>query len=175
MHNYSKDLQEANWLFSDNIKMQQLSQNEQKWLLLSSSLTKQLRVHFGPVEVRVLSECWLTNLAESEKCLFWGYERFWCREVLLHIQNKPLIFARTLMPEGFLLQHLELQRLGNKALGEWLFSQQNRVRKILQWAKIDGLQYDTYARRALVEVNTYPMMVAELFLEPQIFTEEVHG
>ncbi|SUC09344.1 putative chorismate--pyruvate lyase [Pasteurella canis] len=175
MHKYSKCLQEANWLFFDKSHTLQPPLNIQKWLLLSSSLTEQLRLHFGSVKVNVLSEYWLNNVAESERHLFTEYKRFWCREVLLYTQNKPLIFARTLMPDHFLLQHLELQQLGNRALGEWLFNQRNRQRKTSQWAKIEEFQYETYARRTLIEVNTSPIMVAELFLEPQIFTEEIHG
>lgn len=170
MLNYSKLLQEANWLPSDEAEISKLSESKQSWLLLSSSLTEQLTFHFGKVQISVIFEGWVTDISETEEQLFQLEKQFWCREVLLHTDKKALVFARTLIPERVLSEYTELQTLGNTALGEWLFCQTNRIRKSLQWTKMP--QTNHYARRALVEINHYPIMVAELFLDNQIFTKE---
>lgn len=89
----------------------------------------------------------------------------------LKSQDIPLIFARTLIPASLLTQHSELQQLGNRALGEWLFMQSDRIRQKLELTQDKNTAL--YARRALMSIGAENMMVAELFLTPQIFTRVV--
>ncbi|HHE3584164.1 TPA: chorismate lyase [Pasteurella multocida] len=169
MSDYSQLLQNATWQPSTDM---QLPLSISSWLELSTSLTTQLKQAFGEVNVCVLAESWITTLNENERQFFPKQAcPCWCREVILKSQDIPLIFARTLIPASLLTQHRELQQLGNRALGEWLFMQSDRIRQKLELTQDKNTAL--YARRALMSIGAENMMVAELFLIPQIFTRVV--
>lgn len=173
MRNYSTLLQSGNWQQTSALL---LPSAVHQWLSLSTSLTEQLRLAFGSISVEVLSEFWIEELTNGERDFFpFVQEKVWCREVILKKQENALIFARTLMSPALLENYPELQHLGNRALGEWLFSHPKRIKQKQQWLQdeITGL----YARRTLMalEKNARPdhILVAELFLEPSIFMREI--
>ncbi|WP_424409185.1 chorismate lyase [Pasteurella sp. PK-2025] len=169
MSNYSECLQQAEWVNTTNMPS---SQSIGHWLTLSTSLTKQLITHFGEIKVCVLAEYWVDELIENEQQFFPKQEnRLWCREVILKHQAQPLIFARTLIPVSLVNQHRELQQLGERPLGEWLFMFPDRIRTKLEWTQDNAT--GLYARRALMQIGQESMMVAELFLTPQIFTRTI--
>ncbi|MGC6406053.1 chorismate lyase [Bisgaard Taxon 45] len=169
MSDYSQLIQHADWQHSMETT---LPSSVSSWLNLSSSLTATLTQTFGEVRVSVLRESWITFLNDNERRFFpKEAARFWCREVMLKSQDTPLVFARTLMPDSLLAQHIELQQLGNRALGEWLFTRSDRIRQKLEW--MQDQTTELYARRALIQIGQESMMVAELFLTPQIFTRSI--
>ncbi|XWY19749.1 chorismate lyase [Bisgaard Taxon 45] len=169
MSDYSQLIQHADWQHSMETV---LPSSVSSWLNLSSSLTATLTQTFGEVRVSVLNESWITFLNDNERRFFpKKATRFWCREVMLKNQDTPLIFARTLMPDSLLAQHIELQQLGNRALGEWLFMRPDRIRQRLEWTQDQAT--GLYARRALMQIGQESMVVAELFLTPRIFTRTI--
>ncbi|MGC7590656.1 chorismate lyase [Bisgaard Taxon 46] len=169
MFDYSRFIQQANWLSPEEMNIPPHIEN---WLNLSTSLTAQLRAAFSEINVKVLSEYWDGNVSQNEQAFFVkGVQKFWCREVLLNSDTQPLIFARTLIPNTLLATHSELQQLGNRALGEWLFTRPDRIRTKLEWAYEPDNKL--YARRALVQIGDETMMVAELFLASDIFTRTI--
>lgn len=173
MRDYSTLLQSGNWQQTNTLI---LPPAVYQWLSLSTSLTEQLRLAFGTIRVEVLSEYWVTDLDDNERDFFpTQQEQFWCREVILKNQDNALIFARTLMPHSLLEKYPELQYLGNRALGEWLFRHPKRFKQKQQWLKDDITCF--YARRTLMALGKNEhqeyLLVAELFLEPNIFMREI--
>lgn len=166
---YSTLLQRGRWRCPEDVV---LSPKVHQWLSLSTSLTEQLRIAYGAIDVEVLAEYWIKDLNESEGAFFSSQEeQFWCREVILAHQKNPLIFARTLMPLSLINHYAELQNLGNRALGEWLFKHPNRIKQKQEWLQDEVSGF--YARRTLIglEKDNHQdhILVAELFLEPNIF------
>lgn len=169
MCDYSQFIQQANWLLPEDMNVPLHIEN---WLSLSTSLTAQLRSSFPTINIQVLTEYWVNSVSQNEQDFFVRtHKQFWCREVLLNSDTQPLIFARTLIPNTLLAAHSELQQLGNRALGEWLFTRPDRIRTKLEWSYEPDKKL--YARRVLMQIGHETMMVAELFLASDIFTRRI--
>lgn len=89
------------------------------WLLSRESLTQKLKQCCQQFEVIVLGEQWIT----ANPLEWHGPEqKLWLREVLLQLDGTPWVFARTLMSPDLLKQQQQLEQLGQRPLGELLFS-----------------------------------------------------
>ncbi|MFC0322756.1 chorismate--pyruvate lyase family protein [Gallibacterium melopsittaci] len=138
-----------------------LSNPQQQWLSISGSLTAALKQHCKIFTVIPLFEGWITEHHPFYLDELAGYKQYWLREVILAGDNQAWIFARTVIPTNTFQQYRQaFQQLGNQPIGEWLF-QQAAVRSDLAWGKIEN----KYARRSILTVADYPLLVSELFLE----------
>lgn len=164
-------------------KTSQLNLYLQDWLLDPSSLTARLKQHCQEFRVQVLGQsiedC---SLEESNDDILAG-EQVLVREVLLFCDDKPQVFARSLLPLRSLTGNEEqLAKLGEQSLGQVLFNHPDLKRKGIEVASFD--QHSTVAelanyyelavieplwgRRSVFVVDEKPLMVAEIFL-PESF------
>ena len=104
---------------------------------------------------------------ENETALL-PVESYWCREVVLYGDGKPWVAARTLISKDLLTHYQSLFTLGDKPIGEWLFSL-SAQRVVIQWAK--DPESGLYARRSLFLVQEMPLLISELFLENSLISE----
>jgi chorismate--pyruvate lyase len=149
------------------------------WTYEPGSLTQRLRSYYGAaVKVKILfhrrqtpfqGERKLLKLPEHLNCL--------TREVLLHADGKPLILARTILPEQTIrVAHRNLSHLGNRPLGEVIFSYPNLERLDMQITIIPPSGWSLSAlaeasinqpiggRRTVYAIQQKPMLVSEFFL-----------
>lgn len=102
-----------------------------------------------------------------------GGTTLWIREVLLWAGGQPRVFARSsatldsLHNNGF-----ALEQLGNRSLGELLFSQAGIARGPLQishypahWLPAGFQQPGRWARRSLFQADGLQLLVCEVFLQ----------
>jgi chorismate lyase len=160
-------------------KTSQLNLYLQDWLLDPSSLTARLKQHCQEFRVQVLGQhienC---SLEESNEDIIAG-EKVLVREVLLFCDEKPQVFARSLLPLSSLTgNEAQLAKLGEQSLGQILFNHPDLKRKGIEVASFD--QHSTVAklanhyelsvlaplwgRRSVFVVDNKPLMVAEVFL-----------
>lgn len=141
------------------------------WLTADGSLTQRLRQCCQQFEVSLLGEVVATPLPGE-----WpGTEdKLWIREVLLCLDNRPLVYARTLAPSSL----TQLQHRGQKPLGELLFTDNNFIPGHMEWgqAPITGkIQQLTatlgqtsantiWGRRRYFHYRQQRLLVAEFFL-----------
>jgi chorismate--pyruvate lyase len=156
-----------------------LPKNVQSWVYETHSLTQRLRIKYGAgVAVKVLFNQWqLPFLSETQR-LHLPYHRYnLIREVLLHIDDKPLILARTVLPQTTIaVAKRKLSNLGTRPLGEVIFSYPNLVRgeldicripeqiwtaQLKQQVKIDAV---CWGRRTVYAIEQQPMLVSEFFM-----------
>ncbi len=156
----------------------------QPWLLDGGSLTRRLSracmVMGGRLCVTVLEEC--QTLAVREEGVRLGLAasaRVWRREVVLSCDDRPLVFARTLIPATQLRGHLgRLARVGNRPLGQLLFRLPAVRREPLELALLPpgselhrrampGLDQALWARRSIFRTPAGPLLVCEVFLPCQ--------
>ena len=141
------------WLENRQGLRHKLPDNVQSWTYESGSLTRRLRSYYGDaVAVKVLlqrwnkpflSECRLLKLSEHRYSL--------TREVLLHVDGKPLILARTIIPASAIkIVKSNLSHLGNRPLGEVIFSYPKLERIAMDVALINP---STWAQPAIAEAN----------------------
>lgn len=101
----------------------------------------------------------------------------WVREVVLHADGRPVVFARSILPMGSLRGAWRLfAGVGGRPLGAALFADPRIRRGALAWKKLDGRHPlgraaarsgALWARRSLFYRNGRPLLVSEVFL-PEI-------
>ena len=164
-------------------KTSQLNLYLQDWLLDPSSLTARLKQHCQEFRVQVLGQsiedC---SLEESNDDVLAG-EQVLVREVLLFCDDKPQVFARSLLPLRSLTGNEEqLAKLGEQSLGQVLFNSPSLERQAIEVAEFDQnssvaqlakdlalkVENNLWGRRSIFVLENKPLMVAEVFL-PEAF------
>ena len=192
------------WVTADYSSILHLKDNIREWLLDSASLTLRIKQHcqcqrLGCFSVKLLNQgMGLPSNDEVQRLRLRSRRYALIREVLLFCGDTPLIFARTVIPIKTLTgPQRQLGRLGNRPLGEFLFSQPELQRDMMEVAVISqGHQlYDAavqslnkkhslaqsktyssrriWARRSVFCLRHKPLLVAEVFL-PEILNQSGH-
>jgi chorismate--pyruvate lyase len=172
-------IQEPHWRLADSSSFPPISRQSRSWLAESGSLTLRLRKEVGEnLTVRVLREGrYPPFYGESQNLHLASRWSAWVREVVLCIDQVPRILARTVIPPAALRgPHAGLARLGNRPLGEVLFSRPGLQRRRLEWSKIPSAIWATpakdqfnlwdplWGRRSLYVLEDTQLLVCEFFL-----------
>jgi chorismate lyase len=158
-----------------------LPEDVQSWVYESGSLTQRLRDYYGEVKVKILFHDWRNPYLGEHKLLNMPWRRYGLiREVLLHTGGKPLLLARTVIPELTIkAAHRNLAHLGTRPLGEVIFSYPDLERICMDMALIPrcawtpaananaDIREPVWGRRTVYAIQNRPMVVSEFFL-PEI-------
>lgn len=148
------------------------------WLLDTGSLTERLQSHCRHFELQVLGqrpiELELEELTRLEIEIDSYNESDWqVREVILYGDNKPWVFARSILPSA--LCESDLAELGNQPLGQIIFNDSRFSRspfelncivhndEFLQTLKLQS-NNPIWGRRSAFHYKHHIMTVAEFFL-----------
>lgn len=160
-------------------KTSQLNLYLQDWLLDPSSLTARLKQHCQKFRVLVLGQSIENCSQEESNADIIAGEKVLVREVLLFCDDKPQVFARSLLPLRSLTGNEEqLAQLGDQSLGQVLFNHPDLKRKGIEVASFDkhstvaelasyyelSVSEPLWGRRSVFVVDEKPLMVAEIFL-----------
>lgn len=167
------------WTLNRSGSRHTLPHNVQSWIYETHSLTQRLRTEYGAgVAVKVLFNQWQSPfLSEGQHLRLPCYRYSLIREVLLHIQDKPLILARTVLPQATIaIAKHQLSNLGTRPLGEVIFSYPNLIRhksdiccipeKLWSISLKQQVKIDTacWGRRTIYVIKEQPMLVSEFFM-----------
>jgi chorismate--pyruvate lyase len=147
------------------------------WLQDRGSLTRSLQKKSGgDFSVTVLKQRWERPRLDEARALNIPPHQFaLIREVILHGNNQPWVYARSVLPQHTLNGHLRfLRKLGNKPLGALLFSNpsikrepvvlqrvaQSRLPASLQQAE----QPPLWGRYSIFRYGKNGILVSEVFL-----------
>jgi chorismate lyase len=160
-----------------------IPENVQSWTYESGSLTQRLRYVYGAgIAVKILLQRWQTPFLSERRLLGLPEHHYsLTREVLLHINGKPLILARTIIPASTIkAAKSNLSKLGNRPLGEIIFSYPKLERIAMDVTLIKpsiwmqpalaeaGINQPVWGRRTVYANAHKHMLVSEFFL-PEIF------
>ena len=151
------------------------------WLFEQGSLTRRILLNCTKkFRVEVLSQKWeRPMLNEALRLGVHPEHHALIREVLLYCGDNPWVFARSVLPRKTLTgPHRFLGKLGNRPLGEILFSDPNIQRDALEIAKIYKSQrmYScatgclinlpdfVWGRRSVFYLHKKSLLVNEVFL-----------
>lgn len=151
------------------------------WLFEQGSLTRRILRHCtNTFRVEVLSQKWQRPmLSEALRLGATPEHHALIREVLLYCGDTPWVFARSVLPRKTLTGPRRfLGKLGNRPLGEILFSDPTIKRDELEIAEIKKGQrmYScateilnnppdfVWGRRSIFYLHKKPLMVNEIFL-----------
>ena len=160
------------------------------WLFDEGSLTRRILFHCkNEFRVEVLSQKWeRPMLNEAFRLGVHSEHHALIREVLLYCGDKPWVFARSVLPRKTLTGRRRfLGKLGNRPLGEILFSDPNIQRDDLEVAEIKKGQRmyncatkslvdvpdSVWGRRSIFYLHKKPLLVNEIFL-PSILEQNNH-
>jgi len=167
------------WLENRQGLRHKLPGSVQSWTYESGSLTQRLRNFYGDgVAVKVLLQRWHTPFLSERRLLKLPEHQYTLtREVLLHANGKPLILARTIIPAATIkAAKSNLSRLGNRPLGEIIFSYPKLERIAMDVALINpptwtqsalaeaGIDQPIWGRRTVYAIAHKQMLVCEFFL-----------
>jgi chorismate--pyruvate lyase len=155
------------------------------WLNDQGSLTRRLKSHCPRrFKVVLLAEEW--GRPEPSEARLLGIptsQRVLLRQVHLKCDDQLCVYARSVIPLMTLQgRHRRLRFLGNKPLGEYLFSSPSLQRKRIEWSRLTPSsslyrmatagQPDSddpvWGRRSLFMIDGKPLLVSEFFL-PVLF------
>jgi len=161
------------WLAAGSLWRHRFPPEARSWLEEPGSLTARLACAFGAVRVTVLQEERGRLLASERRRMGLGSgEWIWVREVLLRAGDRPLVAARTVAPCSTLRgAGAAFARLGNRPLGELLFTHPGVVRGGMEWSRVESGHWrpaeippPRWGRRILYWIGAGPLLVNEFFL-----------
>ncbi|MFW5443750.1 MAG: chorismate--pyruvate lyase family protein [Methylococcaceae bacterium] len=172
-------IQDPNWKKKHPGIIQNFPANVHSWVYEKGSLTRRLRNHYGSsVTVEILFHRWKPAFLSECELLKLPHQQFnLIREVLLHADGKPLILARTILPEQTIkIAKRNLSHLGNRPLGEVIFSYPKLERLDLNTCRISpnlwtqtlqkkvSIKREIWGRRTVYAIQKRPMLVSEFFM-----------
>lgn len=140
------------------------------WLSDAGSLTARLLdASNGNLKVRVLQQSLeVPKFSERQLLGIGDRRRAMVREVILYGENKPWVYARSILPLTTLSGRLrKLRRLSNQPLGELLFKDPTMRREPVQVVCFDSasdINRSIWGRRSVFTLDNKPLLVAEVFL-----------
>ncbi|ELU00933.1 hypothetical protein CAPTEDRAFT_137355 [Capitella teleta] len=159
------------------IKAKHIPETLREMILDQNSLTRRLKqLHNNEFFVRVISHEWQEPSLQEKVFLNCEDQRASVREVLLFGSGQPIVFARSVLPESSLTgENEDLLELGEKPLGEYIFSQPGLHRGPIEVVDIQACQFNSHldfkfdteiawARRSLFYLREKPISVCEVFL-----------
>jgi chorismate--pyruvate lyase len=169
------------WRSSRRLLRTQVPAGWWEWLLDPASLTQRLqRACEGRFSVEVIRQCWDKPLHNEARAMgLLESRRALIREVYLHCDGRPWVFARTVIPHTTLTgRERRLMHLGNKPLGAVLFAEPRMQRGEVELACIHPGQrlfrvatqrqqqnpVEIWGRRSVFRLHDKPLLVSEIFL-----------
>ena len=165
------------------LKKLRVSVAHRNWLIDNGSLTARLQKRYTYFSVKAVAIKYAKPIHDEAVLLRQAsYKIALVREVLLMGDNKPVVFAHSVLPRTSLRGPWNgLGRLGNKPLGATLFANPKVKRTPLSYKKLTPRhvlyhqatqhlsQKPSYlwARRSIFSLNCVSIMVTEIFL-PQL-------
>lgn len=149
------------------------------WLSEYGSMTRRLiEAGLGSLRVNVISSQHKVPFKEENLFLCLPQRRWsYIREVLMHVDNSPWVYGRTVIPDTTINGGAgQLKLLGEKPLGKVLFDNNKSSRIFIEVAKIsskhqlypecvdDVIHPYLWARRSLFNFRSSPLLVQEVFL-----------
>lgn len=172
----------CDWKSPASLPISSLPPSLRELLLERGSLTRRLQRHFGtPIEVRIKRRYWDRPTPDEARLLgVTRQARAFIREVTLSCRGVPCVYARTVIPRATLRgRYRLLERLGNRPLGELLFSMRGMKRGPMRIARLgnDALlnrlagrggrsaAAPRWGRRSLFLLGGRPLIVYEIFVQ----------
>lgn len=154
------------------------AENIASWLYDHNSLTKKLESQFNDFYVKLKQQISIKPNAQLSH-YFKDEEKVLLREVFLHCNNNPIVFAQTEIPYSTLSeQQAKLAEIGEQSLGKILFQDPTMLRGQIEVSEFktgslfhqlaadlnQPTEASLWARRSLFYLNNKPLLVTELFL-----------
>lgn len=169
----------AIWHNTTDINLSSMPENLKPWVLHQGSMTARLKKTCNHFNVQVLKHDWDQAEPQDINLLNLKNKKVIVRDVLLSCDNVPWIFARTIFPEALIkTMGDDFLHLGERPLGEILFSEKNTQRSEFELAELkkddeyfkkaaDAAKQSSskmWARRSIFNMPEGSLLLTEVFL-----------
>lgn len=158
------------------------------WLTDEGSLTRRLQaICAQQFQVDLLGNRWAKPLIDESQLLQLGsHQQCFERQVRLMDGDTPLVYARTVVPQdSYRYLRQRFLGMGNRPLGEWLFTAPDVMRGPIQIACLSpqqrlyqlALQHESmppdcvWARRSVFYLSGKALLINEVFLPNSAWSE----
>ena len=134
------------------------------WLNESGSITSRIK-SFSKFKLKLLRDGPGKVDEIEDDLIIANYQENNIREVVLYSDEKPLIYAKSIIPIETI--NLGLGVLGNlkeNPLGDILFSDPKIKKKYMLFARFESNKKIFFGRKGIYSVKGYPFSVCEIFL-----------
>lgn len=156
----------SSWITSKEFHNESIDTHVKSWLTETGPITNRIKSN-GTFKLELIKdEVGTVNRIDAN---FLGEDlgEIKIREVLLLSNNKPKVFARSLIPNRTIEKGLsELGELGSKPLGDILFEKEIFKKIETVFAKFSESGNLYWGRKSKYLVKVYPLSVMEIFLLP---------
>lgn len=177
------------WLPAEQIDQITTDALAQSWLLEKGSITLRLKQKMPDLQVQVLEQGLINSdlnnsdshnpelsiqPTEAQKLGLIApksHNQAWLRTVLIQNKQQNLIYARTVIPNFQPANPwYQIQQLGNKPLGEILFTNPDLTRSSFEFSNYQNQDSSKIfsanpARRCVFQHDQFPLLLTEVFLE----------
>ena len=168
-----------NWQDKDSVEKNINNEQIKQFLFHEGSLTQLIQQYCtGSFSVEVIAESWQLPIGDEAALLSLDNETSFIRKSLLKNNEQVLVYARTIIPKDTLTGKNEiLTSLGEKPLGDVLFSDESTYRSEIRYAKIPvdcelhdeaikklNITTELWARQSLLYIEQKPLLITEIFL-----------
>ena len=153
----------SSWM-SENKSLEIHSNEILSWLNEPGSITSRIKSSSN-FRLRLLRDAPGVIDSVEDDLIIANYEENNIREVVLYSDEKPLVYAKSIIPIETI--NFGLRLLGNlkeNPLGDILFSDPEIKKKYMLFAKFQSNEKIFYGRKGIYAVKGYPFSVCEIFL-----------
>lgn len=181
--NIAADLQQINWVNADQLSNLNPPEQMLSWLCEPGLLTSKVQQHCKTsftlelLKADAANNGWLRHFAD------WPGKANYRREIVMHCDGKPGLYAETIVPDETLNQYPWIKSLGTQPLGKGLRLVPNVKRSAFNFAYIPTLGlpelptsflsndlginktgHGLWARRSTYSINGFDLLLTEVFL-----------
>ena len=154
----------SSWDLFDNIKNKLNSSIIKSWLLEDGPITKRIKSSYE-FKLELIQDEVTEVIDADKKFLNTNSNEIRVREVILFGNDRPLVYAQTLIPDTTIEKGLaELGKIGNKPLGDILFEKNIFTKKDIVYAQFIFDNNSFWGRKIKYTVKNQPFSVMEVFL-----------
>jgi len=153
----------SSWDVFNNIKLQ-VSDEAKSWLLEKGPITKRIK-SVKKFRLELIQDK-VANVEKVDKTFINSKSRkIRVREVVLFGNTKPMVFARTIIPNTTIEKGFaELGTLGKSPLGDILFKKDIFTKENVSYASFEYKKKVFWGRKTKYTVKNLPFSVMEVFL-----------
>ena len=156
----------SSWITSKEFHNESIDTHVKSWLTETGPITNRIKSN-GTFKLELIKDEVGTVKRTDANFLGEDLGEIKIREVLLLSNNKPKVFARSLIPNRTIEKGLsELGELGSKPLGDILFEKEIFKKIETVFAKFSESGNLYWGRKSKYLVKVYPLSVMEIFLLP---------
>lgn len=167
------------WQPLEQLSPNELSPSVYSWLSESGSLTERLKQHCQYFSLKLILQDWGKSLPTEANALQMAPTApAMVREVALVCDEKPCIFARTIIPAAtYAANEASLVTLGTTPIGNLLFADTKIQRSQFEVALVKPGDYlfhlvwgdtqpvaDCWSRRSIFFLAKHPLLITEVFV-----------